>query len=604
VRRSEGAKVRVTAVCVVLSVAALSARQQSAPASASIRGSVYDAQGAEVPGVIAVVLPSDPTKWAGAAGTPALQRVPIAAGRFTISGVPPGDYRLAFAMERGLDGWPQPASLDRFAKAMPVQLAAGEQISIDAVVRLSGTDVILVNAMMARSAIEVRPAGLPAGVSSPGRGQPPRPPSTAPGAISGRVTDADGQPVAGLVVQAMRRVGTGPASQLANFGTTAITDADGRYRLANRSAGSFLVCVPAYTLDRTSLAGGSVRRVPAPTIGPDGVKRAYQTTFHPQATVEDAAVPVIVGTTEIGDIDIQLVRAPVFDIRGSVSGARFVGPQAALTASPVRPADRMSMVDTRWVPLSDDGTFVVEDLRDDEYQLSLSTGAGWSRARVIVAGRAPAPVVMTMQPDVVVSGRAEFRGATLPPAGPPSPLSGIELAPAVLTPGASFSRMPIRPDGAFTARGSGPGPFILRGVIPAPWIQISGLINGVDTMDVPWVPGTRAENALVIFADRASSLMVRVRDGKDQPVAGAGVIVFAEDPVYWSARSRRVQLAETSAAGICTLTDFPPGRYHVIASRDFGSTSPVTRAFVERLPRGVVFEISAGEIRSILVRGN
>lgn len=601
---------RVVLVCVAFCVATLSARQQS-PSTASIHGSVRDAQGAPVTGVFAVVFPADATQWSGPDAAKQVKRMHAAAGRYAIDDLPAGDYRLVFATDSVLQDWPAPATLEKLTtqKPMPVRLAAGEQVTVDVVVRLSNTDVVLENAMMARSSIAMVPSGStpftpgnPGNPAVPGSGRMAGPPpSTAPGSISGRVTDADGQPVAGIDVRSVRRVTLSGVPQVATFGQSATTDVEGRYRLAGRAIGDYMVVALPYSMQTPGII--HVRRAPPPVVQPDGVKLGYVTTFFGGTTDDRGAPLVSVGTDERAGIDIQLVRRPVFDVRVVFASVRPpTGPQPMLTVSQARIADQIAGVNVRRVAMADDGSFAVLDLPDGEYVVSFNGPSGSATSRLVVAGRTPDVVTLGVRPPVYVTGKVEYRGATAPPTATSNPMQfGIEVAPAVLTGGATMSRVQIRPDGSFNAPGMGAGPFKLRGVAPAPWIQIMGLIDGVDTLDVPAAIDRDVDGALIVFADRATGLLINVRDQSDQPVPDAGVVVFSDDPRYWSAASRRVQVTQTTSGGVCSLTNFPPGRYLIAAGRDLAAFK-VGRASLEDLkPRAIPFELATGESRSIRV---
>jgi len=240
---------------------------------------------------------------------------------------------------------------------------------------------------------------------------------------------------------------------------------------------------------------------------------------------------------------------------------------------------------------------------------------------VTVAGAAPAELLIQLQPNRVVSGRVEFVGQTPPPeltgpqrlSGPPPaglPRAGlgpfsIELRPAVISPGASMMVAPVRPDATFSTEGSGPGPFVLRGAPTGrggPWTQIAGIIDGIDTLDVPY-SGRGSTDAVVIFADRVTALFVNVRDDNDRPVGDATVILFADDPRYWTALSRRMRLAPVLPGGTTTLYEMPPGKYFIAASRDVKPAQEITPAFIESIkPRALPLEMAVGENRSVTVR--
>jgi protocatechuate 3,4-dioxygenase beta subunit len=130
------------------------------------------------------------------------------------------------------------------------------------------------------------------------------------GVITGRVTDADGQPVVGEDVQLTRAdKSQQPERQLFNPMQRQQTDDRGIYRIYGLAPGAYRVSVGQD-------AGAGAARM-------GGARRFYRRTFHPDATEESQARVVEVGAgAEATGVDITLGRAAK---TYSVSG-RFVGP--------------------------------------------------------------------------------------------------------------------------------------------------------------------------------------------------------------------------------------------------------------------------------------
>ena len=440
-------------------------------------------------------------------------------------------------------------------------------------------------------------------------GQPPRPRPSAPGAISGRITDADGKPVAGIEVRTVRRMTLAGVSQLVSVGgqDVGVSDAEGKYVIANRDPGEYLVV--AFTHGRALTPKPSldtVRLGPPPSAGPDGVMLGYVMTFFPGTPIDGEATPVTVMTTERTGTDIRLSRRPVFELTGSISGSSGSRPTPWVTVTPASVGDQMAGLNVRRVRLND-GRFQAPDLPAGVYLISYRGLSGWAEGTVTIAGTAPAPVVLQLQPDRLVSGRVEFAGSTPPPIpqGPPTakPEFWVELRPAVVTAGVSFTATPIGSSLTFSTRAGGSAPLALRVRVPAPWIQVAGYIDGVDTLDVPY-EGSGSKDALIVITDRRTGLQVTVRDAADRPAVDATVILFSEDPRYWIRSSRRASVL-VATGGSVTVPDVPPGRYFVIAAKGIAPDQPVTPAFIESVrAKALPIEIVAGENRSVTLRIN
>jgi hypothetical protein len=566
----------------------------------TLTGTVVDAAGKPVDGVVAVVFPSDQSEWSNAASRGLLARVPVAAGRFDVS-LPAGSYKFAVVNSSQLTDWPATETLARLAKrgTFPLQLTPGQPARIDVEIAGSGEDIHTTRIALSTQQI-VRP-----GVNSlapPGRGQPPGPPpSTAPGSIVGRVLDTDGRGIAGVEVRSVRRVFSGGAMILGNFGPAVATDAEGRYQLANRQAADYFVV--ALTHPSPILAGASA--VQQPPADANGVRLGYVTTFFGDTPDEQSAVPVSVTKVAQTGVDIHLARRRMFTLSGTIqmrSPAPF-GRGVMVTIARLEDSGAPSTIEYQRVSASPDGAFHVDDVWDGEYEVSFSSADGWAKSRVHVAGRTPDPIQITPRPPMVVRGRVEFQGSTAPPdLTRNGPQFGIELVPARLTIGTSFTRVPVR-DGTFSAAGTGDGPFLLRGTLPAPWFQVAGFVNGIDTLDLPVPAGSDVDGAVVVFADRPTALRVTVTDAQGQAVPDAGVIIFHEDPRYWSTQSRRVQTGTTLPGGMCTFSGLPPGRY-------FAATTPLAQgpigeqaALIASLkPDATPFEMTAGQNGSVQLK--
>ena len=194
--------------------------------------------------------------------------------------------------------------------------------------------------------------------------------------ISGYVRDERGEPVVGLVVNALRRVMNGGRPEL-TFGGGEGTDDRGYYRAFNLMPGSYVVGIRAswntvsvatadeYRAAMTAGTSAAIRQQwsstggiqiqgkrltigdwavhfdswdPAPLPGPDGTILRYPSTFHPNATsTADATAITIAPGDELSGIDFAL---------GHVTGVRvsgvLIGPDGPAAGHGVRlyPADR------------------------------------------------------------------------------------------------------------------------------------------------------------------------------------------------------------------------------------------------------------------------
>jgi hypothetical protein len=481
---------------------------------------------------------------------------------------------------------------------MPIAVSPGEQVVVDLVIAKEGNAVRRVIAKVSRASRVTSRGGPPisGGVVVPGAIGPPPPRRPAgPGVVAGTITDADGKPVAGVEVRTMRWLTGGSAPVLASFSQSGRTDEVGRYRLEGRQPGQYLIVAAAFPIGAVETTDSLM---PAPLVQPDGRRLAYVTTFFPGTRFAGRAIPVTIGAGETKGVDFRLDRVAVTDVTGSVSGPSALA--ALLVLLPANPGDQ---IHARRVRADVGGTFTFRDVPPGAYELSASAAGAWGRLPVEVSETTPPPPLqLTLQQPFVVKGRVEFRGREALPAS--SQLEqmdafSVSIRPAVMAPGASIAGTVIMPGGEFSLGVRGPGRYILQARTTAPWVQVAGIINGQDTLDIPTEITGNISDALVVIADRLTSVLGQVADERGQPATGGTAIVFSEERQYWTS-SRRVQVLAVLPGGTFTVSGLPPGRYRAIVRRDLRPDQPATRSLLESLfENATPFELSEGQHRTL-----
>ena len=187
--------------------------------------------------------------------------------------------------------------------------------------------------------------------------------------ISGTVTDEAGEPLVDVRVRAYAEISVAGTRHFATS-TSATTDDQGRFRLAELAPARYLVAVPSiqHTLppgakvpepaamgapasagaandaaDRAAMlstpllaTSGGYRVLvgpnsPAPSGG-DAVRQVYATTFHPTArTLREAVLVDLEAGEDRSSVDVQLRPSAVFSIGGSLAG-----PAEAVGGMPLR----------------------------------------------------------------------------------------------------------------------------------------------------------------------------------------------------------------------------------------------------------------------------
>lgn len=177
------------------------------------------------------------------------------------------------------------------------------------------------------------------------------------GAISGRVVDANGDPVIEVRVGAQRATATGQPGTFMQSGPGAQTNDLGEYRLYGLEPGDYYV-----------QAGGAaampLTAVMASQLAP---------TFHPSAreAVDGLRVSVFAGQTT-GNVDIRMDVEPLFQIRGiavDAQGAPIEGAIITIAAERRTPAAMMMMGPMNRMRSQRDGSFVITNVPAGEYRV-------------------------------------------------------------------------------------------------------------------------------------------------------------------------------------------------------------------------------------------
>jgi len=456
-----------------------------------------------------------------------------------------------------------------------------------------------------RSAIDGAPPtvamGRPSGAGAPPLGPNGLPISVAPGGISGVIRDTNGEPMAGVQVQAVKRLTVSGMPQAVAINQPVITDEQGRYRLTNLPQG--VAYVAALGPNGPMMLNGPTR-VPPPTTDADGRRMGYVQTFYPGTTMFSKAGTITVGTADFPGVDFTLQRNALQTISGTVSAGSGMTtrPAGSVMLVPASLDDQLNGRNAWRTSVDPQGQFSIADVPPGDYVASILGTNGWGRADVHVTDSGAPPIALTLQPSFSVSGHVEF-------AGPRPPLTATDIArldmrlnSVPLAVGTPLLVARVTPEGQFTFTGAPGGSYTIRATAPAPWIVASAVINGRDTIDFPASLTEATSNAVVTLTDRLPAVLGTVRDAAGAIVSEGMAIVFSADPAYWTMLSRRVQVAPINPGGTFSVM-VPPGKYFVVAGREITRPASITPALMQSLAaRAASFEAVAGQDRTVQVR--
>src|SRR5213594_1556278 len=184
------------------------------------------------------------------------------------------------------------------------------------------------------------------------------------GTVSGRVTDATGEPIAGITITIARFTYDPTGKRTFQMVNSARSDDRGEYRMYWITPGRYYVNAgPAPTTP--------LFRFPSDN---EIIEPGYVLTWYPGAADESSAVPIeLQPGAELSTVDFNLTRQPLFRIRGRVFDARTgqVPRNPGVSVYPRNPAGGF-LINTRssanYNPAN--GTFEIRDVAPGSYWVS------------------------------------------------------------------------------------------------------------------------------------------------------------------------------------------------------------------------------------------
>lgn len=464
------------------------AMAQTPPEPASLEGTVtHSITGAPIPRAHIALRGSG-------ANAKSYEALTTAEGRFSISGVVPATYQ---------------ASADRIGFYMPAD-AAG-RATVEVVLRAGDK----------KEALKFRLAPL--------------------GSISGRVTDAEGEPVESADVA----IQTGPLGYFSSIRDT--TDDKGRFRLLGLQPGKYRVKATMSTVMPTP-----------PEVRTDGtVEVRYVPTYYGGVTEYKAATRIEVGIgMEVDGVEVRLVRAAPVRISGKVVGVPPETRGVSLMFSQTYGSRSISGV-------KKDGTFEVWNVDPGKYFLSAAWISGGQRVQTapvnIEIGQSNIDrVELRVIPSSDMPGQVVFEDEQ---ARPGSTRPKVELR--TVDPGLSADPVvsDVAADGSFRLTGVKAARYRVMLSWTSAFVKAVTLgSNQVEGNVLNLRNGAAGEPLTVLVSSAFGSISGTVSDG-DSPAPGARIALVRDDFVSLG----DVTFASTDSTGSYTIGNVRPGSYRIAA---------------------------------------
>jgi hypothetical protein len=383
------------------------------------------------------------------------------------------------------------------------------------------------------------------------------------GSITGRILDDSGEPMAGVVVWAMRPIFFEGRRQLAaaSSGGFRGTDDTGEYRLTGLPPGSYYI--RATTRETWMVANNGVREPMGftPTYFPGTIELA-------QARLVDVGVGQQVRVT-----DLFLVPGRPATISGRVfdsKGLPLAGRSVSLSQRTVQVGGGGGFSAAGSALVGADGSFVLRDVSPGEYDVSVSTGnfrtgdgeAG--RLPVIVDGSDIDDLVLTTTAGWSIEGRILTEDG-MPPTFTPAQ-ARIEARPLTYAPDGGAGNSETRADWTFSLEPLA-GPIRLSASVPDGWMVRTIRRSDRDLSESPveMKSGERLTDVEVVVTTRVTAVRGQLNDERGTPISGGTVLVFAEDARKWGEGSRFVRAERPDQQGVFEVKALPPGDYLAVA---------------------------------------
>jgi len=427
------------------------------------------------------------------------------------------------------------------------------------------------------------------------------------GAISGRIVDDMGEPVASVQVSVQRYAYRGGTRRLMPAGAEGgndRTDDLGQFRLYGLPPGEYYVTATLRGMDFVAMNATAAA----------GPSDGFAPTYFPGtgSLVEARRVTVRAGQ-DVPNISFALVSARLGRVSGRVTtsaGEPLVG--GMLMVAPRGDGQMFMNVRMAGAQIRPDGTFQTGGLAPGQYSIYAqqrdfgNPGGEVGRVEVQVNGDDVSDVF-------IVTGRGGvIRGRVVSDDGSPLPFKPAQVRMFGQPRDPSEMGFGIRPpivndDWTFELTGLTDAVRLSVGLdVPGGgWTARHAWKDNVDLLDTPVDVGANQtiEDVELVLTRKVTELSGFVTDDRNQPVTDAQVVVFPADQERWTFGSRYVRPARPDTNGKYTMRLTPHDGYRAVVVRgledgQFSDPEFLTRA----LEHATAFDLGEGETKTLNLR--
>jgi carboxypeptidase family protein len=429
-------------------------------------------------------------------------------------------------------------------------------------------------------------------------------------AISGRILDEFGEPVAGVTVQAMRyRFSNGQRRLVPASGSGSTTDDLGNYRVYGLAPGE-------YAISATLRGGVFMASGDSPAD-----RSSFAPTYYPgtQQSAEAQRLTLGVGH-DATNISFALIPSRAARISGTAfdsAGRPLVGQSISIRQEIVGPSPAggtgtmVMMFSTAGSAVKPDGSFTLNNVAPGDYFVEARTRntdePELASVPVTVTGDDITGISLVTSKGATVRGQIVFDGG-IPATVRPDAISVSQLS---LDPSRS-SMTGIQPprtndDWSFEMKGIAAGLRTFRVQrAPASWVVKSVMLNGNDITDKGYeFKGTEEVSGLqIVLTSLISEVVGTVTDPKGNPAREYTLVVFATDRDLWTIpQTRFTKLGRPDQEAKFRVRGLPAGEYYAVALEYLEAGEEGDPELLERLKTNAQrFSVGEGETKSLTVK--
>jgi protocatechuate 3,4-dioxygenase beta subunit len=451
-------------------------------------------------------------------------------------------------------------------------------------------------------------------------------------AISGRIADEFGEPLADATVTALRSTWSNGRRRLQPTGRTATTNDLGQYRIFGLPPGEYYVSATLRGSQEMIVTEMAMVAMSTGGPAPDTPRSGYAPTYYPGTSSGSEAQRVALSVgQEVQNADFGLLPVRLAKVTGTVVGSDgrpLAG--VSVSATPRNPAESTFMILPGTGARTDNnGNFTLNGVAPGDYTLNargmtvvtssgdgnrmvfqmrttLDGGGGDGQSEfgsvpLSVSGEDVSNVMILTSKGATASGRLVWDGGSKP-----LKIDGLRVSAAAPDADNPLSMLggsaSVTPEGTFEIRGLAGQRIFRPSNVPVGWVLQAVKLNGEDITDsgVEIKPNQPVSGLEIVLTSRTTEVNGAAKAG-NAPATDYTVVIFSEDPQKWTLpMNRHVTSTRPNQEGRFQVKNLPAGNYYAIALEYIAQGDWNDPEVLERLKsKATRFTLDEGQVESL-----